>query len=348
MDFNDASSKYARLKQQYEQGRINAQEFERQANEITVTDSTGNLWQIGVKTGKWYRYNGQNWVEDAPGESHPAVQAAPNPPPPLEPIPVQPRSSSFNWLWIIGGLAALGVVGCVVLVIGLFVFNQNNPAPQVDVVTTVVAQPASSTPQAYASSPQVGQTAGPGFDPNAVFFTDEFSDPASGWDRHTDANGITEYENGKYRILVNKSSTLIWANPHKNFNGPVGIEVDVTKSGGPDKNEFGVICGYRDAANYYRFMISSDGYAGIVRIKDGQHSYLLGDKLQPADAIRQGAATNHIRADCAGSEMTLSVNQQKIVGASDPSYSGGDIGLIAGSYDTPGVDILFDAFFAYP
>jgi hypothetical protein len=128
----------------------------------------------------------------------------------------------------------------------------------------------------------------------------------------------------------------------------VGIDVDATKAGGPDKNEFGVICRYQDANNYYRFMISSDGYAVITRIKDGQRSYLSADKMQPSDAIHQGAATNHIRADCAGTTLTLEINQQKVASATDTSFSSGDVGLVAGTYETPGVNILFDNFSAYP
>jgi hypothetical protein len=349
MDFNQAMQFYTSLKLQYDQGRISAEEFEKQANEVVVTDENGAAWQIGVSSGQWYRYDGRNWVEDTPpGIAQPSVSPAPIPPPPPQITPVEPRSRSFNWLWLVGGLAALAIVVCIVGEVVLFIFNQKKPLADNPVIPQpVITQPLPVTPRPVIKTPTSGQTALPGFDLNSVF-KDDFSNPASGWDRLRTNDGITDYENGKYRISVNKTNTLIWATPRKTFNGEVGIEVDATKAGGPDKNEFGVICRYQDADNYYRFMISSDGYAVITRIKDGQRSYLSSDKMQPSEAIHQGAATNHIRADCAGTTLTLEINQQKVASATDISFSSGDVGLVAGTYETPGVNILFDNFFASP
>ena len=164
MDFNDASLKYARLKQLYDQGQINAQEFERQANDITVTDSSGDLWQIGVKTGKWYRYDGQNWVEDTPpGIVQHSVSPSPIPPPPPQITPVEPRSRSFNWLWLGGGLAALVIVVCIVGAVVFFIFNQNKPLPDNPVVPQpVITQPLPVTPRSVITSPTSGDGP-PGF-----------------------------------------------------------------------------------------------------------------------------------------------------------------------------------------
>ncbi len=355
MDFNEAWRLYIDLKGQFDQGRISGDDFERRVNGISVTDSTGKLWQIGVKTGKWYRYNGQNWVEDVPAGAA-SVAGLPSPIP-ASPPSVAPESParSFNWLWLGGGLAVLALLGCVALVVVLFVFNQPPTQPESGPAASVTLQPATVQPfntrptmmptQPAVTSPGGGNQAGPGFDPNSVF-VDDFSNPASGWDRQTDNDGTTDYANGKYRILVEKSNLLIWATAHKNFNGDVGIEVDATKAGGPDDNEFGVICRYQDANNFYRFLISSDGYAVISKKKDGQKSDLSADKMQSSDAIHQGAATNHLRATCIGNSLSLLVNGQEVASASDGSIMSGDVGLLAGTFDNAGVDILFDNFSA--
>ena len=42
------------------------------------------------------------------------------------------------------------------------------------------------------------------------------------------------------------------------------------------------------------------------------------------------------------STLTLYANDQKIISVTDSSFNGGDVGLIAKAYGTPGVDILFD------
>jgi hypothetical protein len=92
-----------------------------------------------------------------------------------------------------------------------------------------------------------------------VLFQDDFSDVNSGWDRIQDADGINDYHEGGYRILVNKTNWYFWSNPGLNFSDVI-VDVDATKLGGPDENDMGVICRYKDDANFYFITISSDGY----------------------------------------------------------------------------------------
>lgn len=189
--------------------------------------------------------------------------------------------------------------------------------------------------------------AGPGFPPDLVQFQDDFSNPGSGWDTNQDSNGSTDYSNGSFRIKVTNTSYLLWANPNQSLQNDISINVDATKAGGPDDNKFGVICRYQDSDNFYYLFITSDGYAGISMFKNNEQIWLTGDALIPSDAINQGAATNSIRADCAGSTLTLYANNQQIASVTDSSFSGGDVGLIAGTYETSGVDILFDNFMVF-
>jgi len=183
-----------------------------------------------------------------------------------------------------------------------------------------------------------------------VLFQDDFSNPSSGWDQFSDADGLTNYENGFYRIRVDKPEFTFWSNPGLDGILPsdVRIEVDATKIGGPDFNDFGVLCRYSGesgASNFYEFIISSDGYAGIVLVTESSQQVISGDgQLQAFDAIRQGSTSNHIRADCFGDLLTLYVNGVVLTSVSDSTLTGGDVGLLASTYDEAGVDILFDNF----
>lgn len=190
-----------------------------------------------------------------------------------------------------------------------------------------------------------GTSAISGPDPSAeVLFADDFSDPSSGWDQVQADEGITDYANGRYRIFVNQPQHDYWANPGRSF-GDVRVEVDATKAGGPDDNDFGLICRYQDVENFYAFLISSDGYFGIMKVSQGSSEMLGTDALQPSDAIRQGGTTNHIRGDCVGAQLTLHVNGEQVYSATDSTFSSGDVGLLAGTYDVSGTDIHFDNFF---
>lgn len=180
-----------------------------------------------------------------------------------------------------------------------------------------------------------------------ILFQDDFSDTGSGWDRMNGSDGLTDYASGGYRIHVTAPNWYLWANPGKTFQNDVRIEVDTAKAGGPDNNDFGVICRYQSIGNFFYFLISSDGYAVIGMVKDGEQVNLSSDQMELTGAIRQGADTNHIRADCIGNRLTLYVNGQQVASATDTTFTGGDVGLIAGTYNEVGTDILFDNFVVY-
>lgn len=175
-----------------------------------------------------------------------------------------------------------------------------------------------------------------------IFFQDDFSDESSGWYTFVDGEGVTDYQDGGFRIFVGVPNTYHWTNPEENF-GDVQIEVDVTKLAGPEENDFGLICRYRDDANFYFFTISSDGYYGIAKFVDGEELLLGTDELgYDETAIRPGEATNHIRADCIGDTFTLYANGQQLTQVQDSDFASGDVGLIASTYEQAGTDMLFD------
>ena len=180
-------------------------------------------------------------------------------------------------------------------------------------------------------------------DDSSVLFSDDFSDPSSGWNSYQGEEGVTDYDSGQYRIFVNQSRHDYWAYPGRSFTD-VRVEVDATKAGGPDDNDFGVICRYQDTENFYFALVSSDGFAGIGKTKAGQQTLLTGDNLSPTDAINKGNSKNTIRLDCLGSSLSLLVNGTQVITATDSDFAKGDVGLMAGTYDTPGTDIQFDNF----
>jgi hypothetical protein len=179
--------------------------------------------------------------------------------------------------------------------------------------------------------------------PSNVLFQDDFADPTSGWDQISEENGITDYADGAYRIFVNTIGTDVWANPGLSF-GDVRVEADATKVGGDDNNDFGVICRYQGPENYYFLIISSDGYYGIGKVSGGQQQLIGMESMPPSEAILQSNATNRLRADCIGSKLSLYANGEFLAQVEDSQFSSGDVGLLAGTLESPGTDIRFDNF----
>jgi len=178
-----------------------------------------------------------------------------------------------------------------------------------------------------------------------ILFQDDFSSTSSGWDRATYDFGETDYVSGGYHILVGDDYSSVWANPGINATDVI-VEVDGSKRGGVDDNEFGVICRYQDENNFYAGSVSSDGFYAIIKIQNGEFGYVGAEAMQPSDLINLGDAVNRVRMDCIGSTLTLYVNGAMLISEADTSFASGDVGLYAGSFGTPGIDIFFDNFVA--
>jgi hypothetical protein len=176
----------------------------------------------------------------------------------------------------------------------------------------------------------------------SVLFQDDFSSPTSGWDRVKYAEGIMDYDGGSYHMQVNAPQANFWSTPHKDFHD-VRLEVDAGKLGGPDENRIGLIC-RSDGQSYYFFIISSDGYYGVGLFQNRRATLLGQSAMQPSSDINTGAAINHLRVDCTGADLAAYVNGVRVASVRDPTLSHGDVGVLAGAFGEPGVDIVFDNF----
>lgn len=176
-----------------------------------------------------------------------------------------------------------------------------------------------------------------------VLFQDDFSRSLSGWEQHQGPEYDADYSDGAYVIRVKTPNSDVWATPDLSF-GDVQMQVEARKTAGPDDNLFGLICRYQDARNFYFFAISSDGYAGIGVNKNGRRQILSGGALLPSDAVRQGEQANTLRADCQGFQLRMFVNGVLVNQVQAAEWSQGDVGLVAGTYSTPGVEVRFDNF----
>jgi len=179
---------------------------------------------------------------------------------------------------------------------------------------------------------------------SSLLFADDFSNTSSGWDKVQETNKVTDYDNGRYRMWLNDAQFDIWANPAQGFDGPVSVEVDASKSSGPDVNDFGIICDYQDAQNFYFGLVSSDGKAVIGKNETGTTTFLSASEMQPVSGVNIGNASNHLRLDCISGNLTLYANGNQVAFAQDASFSSGDVGLQIGTFDEVGVEIFFDNF----
>jgi len=176
-----------------------------------------------------------------------------------------------------------------------------------------------------------------------ILFEDDFSDFSNGWSRVLEPHGLMNYDADGYRMWVNTPGYNYWSTAGQNFSD-VNIEVDATRLSGPEENRFGIICRYKDAENYYFFIISSDGYFGIGKVFQGQTTLIGQDMMTRNAGILPGEALNHLQASCIGDNLFFYINGLPVAMTTDGDISEGDVGLITGAFETAGVDILFDNF----
>ena len=192
---------------------------------------------------------------------------------------------------------------------------------------------------ACASTPTLPPT--PVASSGTVLFQDEFDASTTGWDRFSNEGGIMDYFEGGFRILVQQPSLNFWSTPRKNY-GDVRIETDVLKRAGPDENRMGIMCRYQ-GGNYYFFIISNDGYYAVGKFINDQTTLLGQTEMQPSTLIEPNMIS-HLRADCIGSTLTFYVNFNQVATVQDSDLPSGDIGVLAGTFSQPGVDVSFDHF----
>lgn len=177
-----------------------------------------------------------------------------------------------------------------------------------------------------------------------LLFQDNFSNLNSGWRRLSGGiDGSLDYRDGGYLISVDKSDLIIGGGPGLYFSN-VRLEVDVIKVTGPEDNDFGLLCRSQDRNNFYYFVISSDGYYGIGKVEDGVQKLIGKQAMLPSETIQTGQSVNHLRADCVRDELSFYINGDLVASVSDTQFGSGEVGLLAGTFQDPGIKVLFDNF----
>ncbi len=186
--------------------------------------------------------------------------------------------------------------------------------------------------------------AGPSSDPN-LLFKDDFTKTDSGWDQYSGAEGTVNYDQGQYLIKIEQPKIYLWGTPGLSLTDAV-VEADAAHAAGSVNNEYGLICRFAkngDKSSFYFFVISSDGYYASGKVVKDELTYLDPSDFKASPVIRQAPTeTNHLAATCQGNTLSFTINGQPLAKFQDGDLTHGDVGLLAGTFDEPGVAIHFD------
>jgi LysM repeat protein len=125
----------------------------------------------------------------------------------------------------------------------------------------------------------------------------------------------------------------------------VYVEVDAVRIAGPETGYYGVVSRWEDIHNYYAFVISSDGFYGIVRVEDGQPQFLA-QGLDRSGLINLNDS-NRIGGAIEDKTLTLYVNGEALLQVEDETFETGAVGLMVGTRPVAGVEVHFDDLHLY-
>jgi hypothetical protein len=246
-------------------------------------------------------------------------------PPPPEPalVETKPDKSNLRTIVIVVGLALLMLCLCAGGAIAWWIFNEESVAVP---PTSVMAEP------------------------GALLYEENFDDPGSGWSTFDGDETAVSYEDGGYRMTINRTEYMVWGNPEPALDfADLLIEVDVRQVEGPLDNNFGVLVRYLEddeQHSYYWFQISADGFYSVDFKLEDEWIPLVG--WEASTAINTGLGiTNRIRVECSGGQFSFYTNDVHLVDVSDGTIGSGSIGLGAGTFEEPGVVVQFDDLRVY-
>ncbi len=228
--------------------------------------------------------------------------------------------------------AALVVLATVTIVVVTQLGSKGGPSPR----TAAAPRPAS---------------------PGRLIFTDNFSNPGSGWapDAGQDGSGAGAYVAGSYQVTAlkpnNPRNTFSVASPYTPKLTSIAVSVNATILTGAPADGAGVRCdqGGRNGLRY-TFETNGDGTWAIFKL-GGQGQPLLSQGRSAA--IRTGTGPNTIAGQCTElsggvTRLIMTVNGT-VVGQATNSHGQGPIGwhgalVVYRSLASPGTKVGFAAF----
>ena len=171
-----------------------------------------------------------------------------------------------------------------------------------------------------------------------IIYTDDFSDPSTGWPEDTNSDDSFYYRNGRYYIAVNTENNLqpIYGGEYLD---DVVISIDGKVEQSSETGDYGVICRYNNAGDLYMFEITQDAYYAI-------HKYIGGEWYPLIDFTYSNLLVDvqevSFEAACIGDILSFAVNGKLLGEINDSSIRAGDYGFFAGTFDQGGNIISFD------
>ena len=249
-------------------------------------------------------------------------------------------------------MPALWIAGCLVAACALFslggivLLASNWQGSSTPTAITNTPRPTDIPPTVVEASPTVATV--PVSSTGTVLIEDDFSARSSNWGTLTDAESSVQYANEALQVKVFKENFVVWTTPNDTNYDSVHMEVTV-HSGDTDPNTaFGFMCAQQtEDWSYYYLVITPAGEYVIAKATANEKDLFLTNNGQwgTSSFIPKRAESYRLGADCGNGTLSLYVDGQRIVSASDSSYTSGRVGVYTwSSGKANSANVSFDDF----
>jgi hypothetical protein len=206
-----------------------------------------------------------------------------------------------------------------------------------------------STPEDDGPAPPTAEGQPSVADVEARFFSILESEPAFSFDFRIDAgdwstsstDDVTiELMRRRLHISVDSADWITWSLFSTDMSDFL-MEADVQVVTSPLDGNYGIIFRTLDADNFYVFRISPRGTFSLMKKVDGEWTILTNWTASDAIDTSEGAV-NRLSVLAEGSQLAVLVNDEVVAQATDEDMTEGQVGLAAGVYAEPGLEVAFD------
>jgi len=178
------------------------------------------------------------------------------------------------------------------------------------------------------------------------YFTEEFdSSSLPNWsyfyfgDSENDFSLFTENGQLVFDITVPQTYVYLSYDPYTYTN--VRLDAEAMNNGSND-NAISLFCRYQDGVGWYEFNISSGGLWSILRYDEPTNDFVrLYDGGSYSINMGKGQA-NTFSLVCSGNQISAYINNRLVRTVSDNSYSDGQVGISASSFESGDALVGFD------
>ncbi len=173
-----------------------------------------------------------------------------------------------------------------------------------------------------------------------IAYTDDFSDPESGWPEGEGDNWTLRYlpRGGYYMetqgsFIWTKKPQALFPMDYQDF----AFEVEwLWAEDNVDSTSVDLLCRWSDG-NSYQMIVRRNGEAQIWRYlkEEDEWTELADGQFTPSDAVRY-----HMRAECRGSHLALDVNHRRVAEAEDDAVAAGGVGIRVTSKDQQAIGAI--------